>query len=953
MKINMKKRNIQTMIIVLWLLVIVATGILFYGVECKLHIDEAKTSLVNQADDIANLIPDILENNFYVDVGSMRVMFSKFEAVAGKLREYESIAEARPFLDDLKDSVGIENLVVLDKEGNLLYGSEDEMKALNVDPTSVAPLLESKAYEKAAEELSGDIGGYDAFVRKNYLQYGSFLSSGNYSWGVDDRWLISFSNTKPLAQLEIRDYFDWKNVIQRISVGEDGFLLAIKSDDGTILSNPDSSINGENFNALEITMQGFGQVNDISELLSGFEETGTVREVTIKGTGYLATRLDLEEALLLALVPVSEVNSDITQAMVLAVSLVSLITGLGVLFVLLHLHDHSKEPLVDQGSGIWNKTLSSKLRIAGIIGVTTVFMLALYLNYLSSYADVYRYSTSKVANVVSLVEGNQDAVEKLEDWFDAEYTSRTKIIKCILKHTDPEKITRSYIDDLCNTMGFRYVYLFDGDGNIVVTNSRYDKITIDSNSPFHAVLEGMPDLVVPSEYDPLLEGNLTRAAVSMVDDDGTGDGLILIYTTSEESRIIKVNLGYRSAFKQVSMADESIVMVVDGDTQDIRYFATVKDGEYEIGGYVGLNISAIDLSEEKLIREFNGDQIFGNKLYFMSVKQMGGRFYIVMKPQDIMSRNNIISVLIVVAATLLFFTILPCLACRGIVEKKKAKPAAPTHSVFGTKMAEVKKDVRLLFGDVLRTKKPFFEERWANDCRKWKEKTVQEKFPIIVRSVLLVALLAITIHFMVSGDDSIWYYCLHGEWGGGINLYTITSCMLTICVLIIARAVIHKLLFLIAKASNRKGETLCYLLDKYCPFILFFVGLFACLSNFGINTKALTLTGGAVGVIFGIGCQTIVADILAGFVMTIEGVVHNGDLVALTDTRLLVGRAPGPGSGPASGTGTIPGAGIGPAKDESMIVLCVGVRTIKLKCGNGVKVIRNNEFKNYVLQPVD
>jgi small conductance mechanosensitive channel len=953
MKIDMKKRNIQTMIIVLWLLVIVATGILFYGVECKLHIDQAKTSLGKQADDIANLIPDILENNFYVDVGSMRVMFSKFEAVAEKLQEYESITEAKPFLDDLKTSVGIENLVVLDKEGNLLYGSEDEMKALKIDPTSVALLLESKAYEKAAEELSGDIGGYDTFVRKNYLQYGSIQLSGKYSWGVDGRWLISFSNTKPLAQLEIRDYFDWKNVIQRISVGEDGFLLAIKSDDGTILSNPDSSINGMHFNALEMTMQGSGQVSDISELLSGFEEKGTVREVSIKGTEYLATKLDLEEALLLALLPVSEVNSDITQAMVLAVSLVSLITGLGVLFVLLHLHDHSDELSIDQSNGIWNKTLSSKLKIAGILGVTISFMLAMYLNYLSSYADVYRYSTTKVDSVVSLVEENQNAVDMLEDWFDAEYTSRTKIIKCILKHTDPEKITRSYIDNLSNTMGFRYVYLFDGSGNIVVTNSRYDKITIDGNSPFHAVLEGMPELVVPSEYDPLLEGNLTKVAVSMVDDDGTGDGLILIYTTSEESRIIKVNLGYRSAFKQVSMADGSIVMVVDGDTQDVRYFATVNNGEYVIGESIGMSISSIGLSEEKLIKEFNGDQFFRNKLYFMSVKQMGGRFFITMKPQDFMSRNYNISVLIIVAATLLFYCVLPYLACRGNIGKKKPKTAAPAHTAFGSKVEEVKKDVRLLFGDVLRTKKPFFEERWSNDCKKWKEKTVPEKFPIIVRSVLFVALLAITIHYMVSGDDSIWYYCIHGEWGGGINLYTITSCMLTICGLIIAKAVIHKLLFMIAKASNRRGETLCYLLDRYCPYIGFFVGLFVCLSNFGINPKTLTLTGGAVGVIFGIGCQTIVADILAGFIMTIEGVVHNGDLVALADTSLIVGRAPVPGSGPVRGPGSISGGGIGPAKDESMIVLCVGTRTIKLKCGTGEKVIRNNEFKNYVLQPVD
>ena len=83
-----KRNSIRIRIIVLWILVIIVTGVVFYCVEGKLYREKAKTGLLEQAENITNLIPDILENNYCADVGSVRVMFSKLEAVAHKLLEY-------------------------------------------------------------------------------------------------------------------------------------------------------------------------------------------------------------------------------------------------------------------------------------------------------------------------------------------------------------------------------------------------------------------------------------------------------------------------------------------------------------------------------------------------------------------------------------------------------------------------------------------------------------------------------------------------------------------------------------------------------------------------------------------------------------------------------------------------------------------------------------------------
>lgn len=130
------------------------------------------------------------------------------------------------------------------------------------------------------------------------------------------------------------------------------------------------------------------------------------------------------------------------------------------------------------------------------------------------------------------------------------------------------------------------------------------------------------------------------------------------------------------------------------------------------------------------------------------------------------------------------------------------------------------------------------------------------------------------------------------------------------------RLVGHRLLYMIATAVSAKGETICHLVDSSLGYVLFIAGIFICLANIGVNTTALSLTGGVAGVVFGIGCQNIVADILAGIIMTFEGVVRVGDYVCYKGTY---------GS-----------------------VISIGVRTTQIKRYADLTIVRNNELKDFI-----
>ena len=905
----------KILIVAIWIVFMLVAAFAFYAVEDGLYMHKAKTELVEQAQNITKQFPSLIQNDLYADIGAAKVLFSKLEGLAFKLEDYETIEDARQFLDDYVAVAGTESIAILDRNADLIYGSEELQKKENLDAFAVQVLLDEKLYRTSAEELR-NYTGYSKLMEKSFLHDDSEHSSGISTWGVGDRWVIILEAAQSDAQKNVHEYFDWRNALQKITIGNTGSLVAIRTDDGKILSCADESLVGTMIGDLGMTDSEFGEIKGPEDLLSVFSTPDTVRTLTVTGVRKLATRLDIENGVILALLPVGEVTADVWGATLGAELLIGLVTGLFVLYALLYAGFESRSGLDGK-----NRHLYNKLRIAGIIVVGIVLLFSMYLNALTSYAYKFRYSKTKVNNVVSFMNDNDNEKKELQEWFDQEYLERARIAKCILDHTEREAVTREYMAGLSKALDIRYTYLFDGSGSLVLTNSRYDKISIGDSSPFHPLLEGKTEIVLAPAYDELRGEILENVGISMVDNKGNGEGVLVTMTNPAEPQYLEENLGYMDAFRQVSLTNNSYIMAIDSETMDICYMATIIDGSYVVGDgsfdYKGMNISVLGMDQSKITDGFNGNIMVNRKLYFASIKRGGEHFFIVMKPQFTTDSISIFSVLMASLAATVFVVAVALVFSRkkSMFNGAKVLPNVPEKAQ--AVLSSFEDQMEGMIGDMQRRNTLYFDMRWPEDCRKWKDKSPGQKFSVLSRYVLIVAMVVILIQSRIASSDSIWYYCINGEWDSGVNLYSITRCLLVAGILIVAKMVIHKLLFWIARAARPRGETLCNLLDNFNVYVLSITGLFLCLSYCGVNTKALTLTGGAVGVIFGIGCQTIVADILAGLIMSLEGVAHNGDMVMFD------------------------------GKPE--VIQSIGVRTIRLRWQDGVKTVRNNEFRNHIL----
>lgn len=101
-----------------------------------------------------------------------------------------------------------------------------------------------------------------------------------------------------------------------------------------------------------------------------------------------------------------------------------------------------------------------------------------------------------------------------------------------------------------------------------------------------------------------------------------------------------------------------------------------------------------------------------------------------------------------------------------------------------------------------------------------------EKFSAAVKIICISVLVLIVAQGLAAGENSIWYYCFNGEWSSGINLYSITSCIIIIILLVLLKEIVHKVLYLIARATERKGESICHLLNSFSGYVVFFAGVF-------------------------------------------------------------------------------------------------------------------------------
>ena len=924
MKKTGRRKKWKLLIIFIWILFMAAVSIGSFFLQRDSVYKKAKTELVDQAEIISGQFTSLVDTNYYTRAALYDRMFSEVKSLSFALESYGNIREAKGLLEDIVSTTEMKNLWIYDRDGNIVFGSGDAPKC-PIEPDYIPAFLDAREY-KSEEYIFDKDDRYLITTRLLDKDKNSLL------WGVKDRWLVYVKDIFTDAQKDVVRFFDWDQVLQSISIGSrNGAVLAVSLIDGTVLSSSDPDARTKPVEDLRIKKVGKKEVLSVDQLLEEFPQMGEVKEIEVDSVCYYATRMDIDFDLFLVMFPVQTIENEVMNETVFLILPVLLITGIGIFYVFCLAawqSEQSQNPADNKGRS--PVLMIGKLRIYTVLAVLLVFALSLYLETHIVYSRMFQYTSTTAEDVMKKKSDSDKELEDLHKWVNSGNLEKTRIARCILLHADQGNVDRKYVSDLADSLNVSSVYLFDNRGKVLVTNAPYDGFIIDEESPFHALLEGTESVILQPEQEDASGRVQQRTGATMIDESNRVAGAVVIAADILPS--LSDDLSFATVFQRVFLKDTTVVMAVDSENKKIRYFAQV-NGALLVSDQLSYDYTEAEITalgvDESLVRDYyNGEMFALDNRYFASVRRYDNVFLMVLRPLVFIDAGSFLSVIFVTVATLLFFILLIIGAGRFKMIPVEASGAADdleSENQEGNQSApdgnKGKDDEITLLESLTNRNKPYFEERWPADGKKWSARTSMEKFPVIVKLICVITLVVLFLYIFIEGENAIFYYSLTGYWSSGINLYSVTSCIIEIIILVLLKEIIHKVFYLIARVAQRKGESICHLLDSFTGYILFISGIFVILGTLGVNLAAMSLTAGVAGVIFGIGCQNIVADILAGIIMTFEGVACAGDFVSYNGKYALIQS--------------------------------VGVRTTKLKWFSEITFVRNNEFKNYISMPSD
>ena len=140
--------------------------------------------------------------------------------------------------------------------------------------------------------------------------------------------------------------------------------------------------------------------------------------------------------------------------------------------------------------------------------------------------------------------------------------------------------------------------------------------------------------------------------------------------------------------------------------------------------------------------------------------------------------------------------------------------------------------------------------------------------------------------------------------------------------IIVVSVVINFLVKIISKLGfsfTDKGKTLANLLASLLKWVIIIVAILCILSAWGVDTTSLLTGAGILALVVGLGAQSLIADVLAGIFIVLEGEYVVGDIVVIDGWR---GK-----------------------------IVNIGIRTTQLEdIGGNVRIINNSEIRSVTNQ---
>ncbi len=120
-------------------------------------------------------------------------------------------------------------------------------------------------------------------------------------------------------------------------------------------------------------------------------------------------------------------------------------------------------------------------------------------------------------------------------------------------------------------------------------------------------------------------------------------------------------------------------------------------------------------------------------------------------------------------------------------------------------------------------------------------------------------------------------------------------------------------------AKSNRGKTITTLVISFLKYLIAIVSVLMILAAWGADPRALLASAGILGLVIGLGAQSLIADILAGVFIVFEGAYQVGDIIVIDGWRGTVSE--------------------------------IGIRTTKITdAGGNIKIINNSLISSVINQ---
>jgi len=685
-----------------------------------------------------------------------------------------------------------------------------------------------------------------------------------------------------------------------IVVGETGYIAEVSLSDDTILYAKNTAEIGKK--STEIGL-------DSTVLSDGYSG-----KIEINGKyNYVVTKR-IDNNMLIAVVPWSEIQSNYSDIELLNILLVSIT----MIFLLIYAELIRKEmaqtkPSPDDykqiGKHLYlNKKIMSRMKNVVVMGIIIVFIMTYYLHTLSPLSHQGIKNEIKVDAVSEILDVNEQRIQSLKDQYTKEYTERAQNISYLL-YKDPALVSNEAFSEIASRGGIEAVYLFDENGHVTTSNKAYLNYTLSTNEvddsyQFWDVINGYQPVVAQISGD----GDSYEQFIGVSLQNSLGMLEIKLNSTVMAERLKTTQLSY--VLSHIAVINKGTMVAVNAETQNFDYISEEK--------LIGHSAAEYGMKSEAFTDGYEGFQTIAGTKYMMNGILRGDDYIYCAVPLASIYSSRISSTLwTTVICGLIMFAITMMLVLNKEPDEAEIQAEVDEENAH-------KKDGNAAFfkhNTIDGTKRLVQSATSRYETHiSWDDKTSEQKlYSVIGWTIILLAILIVINTMTIDPNEthSVLAYVLSQKWEKGINIFSLTFVLLTMLEVVVVTWAVRKTILLVLRKFGARSETIGRLLDSFLKYAAVIGGIFYCLGAMGLDSMSLLASASILGLMLSFGAQSLIGDILAGIFIVFEGEFRVGDIVTIGDWR-----------------GT---------------VVEIGIRTTKvLSGGHDVKIFNNSEIKQVI-----